>query len=146
METTAKIKQEPDGAKQMYIANYMAWVQLVFEKFGDKELIIGARRKERIRTSPQNRYLHGVVIPCITAELYRIGNADITDEATKGFLKQKYAPKIKLYNPDTGEQIGEAVKRTRDFSKTEMIDFLDSIIRWANTTLHIDIPEPKKEY
>lgn len=87
-------------------------------------------KKIDIRSVAQNDYLHGVVFPIVLHGLRNLGYDEIKDnEDVKVFLKNQF-----LKN-----------KRTRDLSKTEMKDFIESVIKWGAEYLSVQIPYPNEK-
>jgi hypothetical protein len=104
---------------------------------GEKlELFIKIMNK---RTTPQNMYFFGVVVPEIHKYLISIGN-DITNEGVHSFLKSKFNYGIVCNND--GEVIGSYEKSTKPMSKDEFSNYIDTVIKYAENELKIEIPKP----
>lgn len=105
-------------------------------KDGEYNIII---KRHGRRSSPQNRYLWGVVIAMITAHLKSYGN-DVDEETVHEILKLKFNPHhIKDTEGTVIETVGGS---TAEMSKWEMMEYLDKIIAWALNNLGLNIPPP----
>lgn len=87
-------------------------------------------REGRQRTSKQNRYFHGVVLPTIAAAFAEWGNTGWTEERVKKLLKEECEFLEELADPFTGE-IKTVLKSTSDATAPEMVDFTTACIAWA---------------
>jgi hypothetical protein len=107
------------------------------KKFPDCDVEMIIKRKGQ-RSNPQNRYYWGIVITEIKLRLRELGN-DFDSETVHEFLKQKFNGE-KIIIPGTGEII-EVGQTTTELNKEEFSIYLEQVIRWANQTLEIIIPE-----
>lgn len=97
------------------------------------------------RSSNQNRYLHGIVIPLVLEGLRDTGHNEVKDvHDAKKVIKSLFL-KRKVVNENTGEVITEIVKDTHDLSTKEMSDFIDQVVQWAAEYLSITIPAPNQQ-
>jgi hypothetical protein len=105
------------------------------------------------RSSQQNRYWWGVVIPLIMQRLIELGNDEISgikidEELVHYFLCDKFLDrtKLSLVNKSTGEVFEEREIPGRS-SELSTLDFAESLIeptvRWAAESLDIVIPDPE---
>jgi len=99
--------------------------------YAGREVEVVVRRPKAQRSNPQNRYLHGVVIP-ILAEFC---GYDL--DAMKDALKWKFlrVPADVAGAPDT-------VRSTASLSTVEFAEYCEQIRRWAAVELGVNIPEP----
>lgn len=106
--------------------------------FKDCAVELTIRKKNR-RSSPQNRYLWGVVYKEVEIRLKQLGN-DVNADVVHEFLKGKF-----LQVPMIGEG-GEVIENlpgsTADLNKEEFALYVDKIIEWAAQFLEITIPSP----
>jgi len=87
--------------------------------------------KKKKRSTAENNYMWGVVIP-ILAEYFGYDNEEMHEALKMTFLKVHSDGK-----PDT-------VKSTAKLSTTEMEDYLSSIRIWASRDYGVFIPEPNE--
>lgn len=96
------------------------------------------------RSSNQNRYLHGVVIPLVFQGLRDAGFDDVRDkEDAKTVIKTLFL-KRKIRNKET-EDVIEVVRRTRDLTTFEMMEFLEEVCKWSQEYLSVYIPPPGEQ-
>ena len=76
---------------------------------------------EKQRSSPQNRYFHGVVLPLLA------DHTGYTDDEMKGVVKYKFG-----------------IKSTAELTTAEFEDFCSRIRMWASRDLECWIPEPNE--
>lgn len=95
------------------------------------------------RTSQQNRYMH-LMFSMIQQGFRDIGYREVrTTEDAKEIMKARFL-KYTIDN-GTGGKI-EMVKRTRDLTKDEMAEFIDSCIQFAAENLSVVIPAPNTQF
>lgn len=94
------------------------------------------------RTSQQNRYMH-LMFSMIQEGFRDIGYREVrTTEDAKEIMKRMF---LRYYiDNGTGGKI-EMIKRTRDLTKDEMIEFIDSCIQFAAENLNVVIPAPNTQ-
>jgi hypothetical protein len=88
------------------------------------------------RSSPQNRYYHGVVVQMVQQGLREIGYCLSADE-THFFLKSKFNP---VHVPN---KFGEAIElpgTTTELNKIEFGEYIERIAQWAAEYLSVVIP------
>jgi len=105
-----------------------------------KNWIVKIERRGSKRSSPQNRYYHGVVVQEIRLGLINLGH-ELTHDETHYFLKQKFNA-VPVPNKD-GEVI-ELPGTTTDMTKTQFAEYIERIAQWAAEYLGIRIPEPNE--
>jgi hypothetical protein len=100
---------------------------------------------ERIttRSSKQNRYYWGVVVPLIRQGLKEAGYRGVTKAATHKLLKSLML-KDELVNEQTGE-IMTFEGSTTNLSTKQFNEFTDAVRQWAAEQLGINIPEPNEQ-
>lgn len=104
---------------------------------------ITVERDYRKRTSPMNRYYHGILLPIVTKGLRDLGN-DVTQDDVHQFLKMKFNY-IPIYNEVTGEVLGEMPGSTAKMTTTEMSAYWEAIQRWASEILVVYVPDPEPD-
>ena len=102
------------------------------------------RKRRSYRTHPQNAYFHGVVLRLISDEMRKRGatgqwGGPMTDLEVKELLKAKFLITTVLVNPETGEYL-ERVRGSSELTKSDMSDFIQECIVWAQEHLGLAIP------
>lgn len=118
--------------------------------FSGAQVEITVRKKRKRRTSPQNRYYWGAVIPAIIQAFIDLGHEGLqigsseSAETIHAFLKGKFL--------DNGLEIadahGEAIKlpaSTTRCTTSEFMDYLADIQKWAAEVLGIVVPDPGEQ-
>ncbi len=96
------------------------------------------------RSNPQNAYLHGVVIPLVFDGLRDAGFDDVRDkEDAKLVIKTLFLTR-KIHNPENGDTI-PIIRKTSELTTTEMMQFIDEVIKWAAEYLNVQIPLPNEQ-
>lgn len=90
---------------------------------------LSLKKETKIRSSPQNKYLWGVVIPIVGKEL------GYTPEETHEALKWEF---LKV------DGLIPKVRSTADLTTVEFEAYLDQIKIWAATFLGVYIPDPNQ--
>lgn len=98
--------------------------------------------KTNKRSTPQNRYYFGIVVPMIRAGFIDLGH-ELTKDETHEFLKARFNSK-QVVNEDTGEAI-EIPQSTTRLSKTDFMEYIEKIQRFAATYLNMVIPDPNEQ-
>lgn len=91
------------------------------------------------RSSPQNRYYWGVIVPLVKSALNDLGN-DINTDDTHEFLKSKFNPKNVIFQ-DTGETF-EYGASTTEMDIEDFMIYIDKIQRFCAEYLNLEIPDP----
>lgn len=107
----------------------------------NKNIVIKFERKGSKRSSPQNRYYHGVVIKEITLRLRELGHTWINDEDVHELMKLKF--NYEQVVSEHGEVL-ELPKSTATLTKTQFAEYVDKIRMWAADFLSISIPGPNE--
>ena len=107
-----------------------------------KRVIVTIEKLSSKRSSQQNRYLH-LLFTIFTEELNELGN-EFTMMEVKDLCKAKFAL-IDVFNEKTGEVLGQRIKGTSAMNKTELSDFVESVIRWAADSFGIVLPYPNEQ-
>lgn len=98
----------------------------------NKQYIIEVSEYNKKRSSPQNRYLWGVVYPIIGNKL------GYDTETIHEVLKQKFGEKVTLRNNIT------IAKSTTKYTTTEFEQYIDKILIFASEFLKLSIPAPNE--
>lgn len=94
------------------------------------------------RSLLQNAYYHGVVVNMVRERLSDLGH-EVDHNATHEFLKGRF-----LYSELVDEKSGEIIKvpkSSTELTKSEFMDYLEEIKRFAAQSLDIFIPDPNTQ-
>ena len=121
----------------------------VVAAFEGKAVTVTIERKRKHRSSEQNRYYWGVVIPCIVYGLIEVGNALQQGNEEHAVMVHEYLKNKFLSN---GQEVhtaeGEVLKMastTTTLSTTEMMEYVDRCAQWAAEMLGVVIPAPGEQ-
>lgn len=116
----------------------------ITESFRGKEIEFVVRRKKRIRSTEQNAYYWGVVVPYIVRGFIDLGN-DLQEGShpdamlVHEYLKQRFIP---------GKQVADAHGEAHNLPPTttilgtaEMADYITHCQQFAAEFLNVTIPE-----
>jgi hypothetical protein len=117
-------------------------IRATFDSFKGDRVEVIIQKAKRKRSTPQNAYLHGVVIPMITDRIRFLGTR-ITQAKVKDLLKFELL-KEEIPISSNGEFI-TTIKGTSELTTAEFKEFIDNCVIWAADTLDIQIPEPKEQ-
>lgn len=101
------------------------------------------RKHKGVRTSEQNRYLWGVVYPCMLEGLQEAG-WELTDvEEVHEYMKSAFLGR-KVLNRNTGEvlSLGES---TSGLSRAEFVAYVEKLREYSSEYLHVYIPSSDEE-
>lgn len=130
-----------DDAGKMTIQNRPRLDEWARQNTG-RNIKLRLERRGKKRSSPQNRYYHGVVIREITIRLRDLGYQELQDETVHEMMKIKFN-----YDRLISEQ-GEALeipKSTTGLTTTQFMEYMDKIKQWASDFLNIYIPDPNEK-
>ena len=94
------------------------------------------------RTSPQNRYYWGIVVPCIKAGL-KDGGMPLTTEQVHELLKFRFLREDHAVGGD-GEFV-TVIPSTSGLEVGEFVAYTDRCIQFAAEYLNVVIPEPGQQ-
>lgn len=115
--------------------------QWIYDRKGKTIRVIFEEHK-RHRSSPQNAYYWGVIVPMIRDAINDLGNSFTSDEV-HDFLKREY----NYHEVETHD--GMYLKVPQSTTKLDTIGFneyKDKIQQFASEILGIYIPDPNEEY
>ena len=110
--------------------------------FAGKKVTIEIKKKMKTRSTFQNSYYWGVVIPLVKNGLFEVGYP-VNLEQTHELLKSKFRI-IEIPNVNTGEIIN-SIGSTADMTTSEMMDYFAEIKQWAAEFLNVYIPDPNEQ-
>lgn len=111
--------------------------------FEGQSVELTIRKKKKYRSSPQNRFYHGVVVPSVKYAMEAKGFFLQSNEAVHELLKFKFL-KGEILNVASGELIPTIGSTTR-LSTIDFEDYLTQIRAWASSCLDCIIPEPNEQ-
>ena len=99
--------------------------------------------KRKKRSTNQNSYLHGVIIPMVFDGLRDAGFDEVrTLEDAKLIIKSLFLKKS-IVSKSTGEVI-EIIQDTSALTTTEFNEFIEAVQKWGSEYLNIYIPNPSE--
>ena len=106
------------------------------------------RKKKKHRSSGQNRYYWGVVVPMITDGFNDLGNPVTSSnpddiDAIHEFLKRRFLQPLNLH--DAKGEVRNAKYTTTNLSTSEMMDYIAQIQQFAAEYLNVTIPDPGQQ-
>lgn len=107
------------------------------------EYVCTVQRKQRRRTTPQNKYLWGVVYPMLLTGLQQAGWEFTNCEQVHQFFKQQVAGEH-VINYKTGEVV-TLPNSTAAMTTQEFETYVDRLRNYSAQYLDIAIPEPQNE-
>lgn len=136
LEFTGEVKNG-----KLHIVNRKNFDKAV-EQFDGKrvEIVVSLLRSKR--SSPQNRYYWGAVIPIMANAFKDLGHRLSKDE-THEFLKNKFLKGEEIINEDVF--IGNKPTTTTNLTKSEFADYVSEITQFAAEYLNVIIPEPLEQ-
>lgn len=109
----------------------------------DGRYLFKIERKDK-RSTQQNRYLHGVMLPIIRDALREAGWNNIkTIEDAKDYVKIKFL-KYDVVNDKTGE-VSEMYRNTSALTKLQFMELVQDVQIWLMDYFSIDLPEPGEQ-
>ena len=96
----------------------------------------------------QYGYLHSVIYPIINKQYIddKVDDGRGWDNMHDVFCMM-FLPKKEIFNPITGDSLGERQTTTRDCDMREMaMQFMQNVIDWAAKNMNLTIPPPDKNW
>jgi len=113
------------------------------QTFEGKQIVIKIEKSKKKRSTPQNSYLWGVVVPIVQNTLKEVGHT-LTKDQTHDLLKLKFLKETLIVDEETGETI-ERIKSTTELSTSQMMDYFAGIREWIFDFFGVTIPEPNQD-
>jgi len=106
------------------------------------------RKKKKHRSSEQNRYYWGVVVPMVCDGFNDLGNPVTSSnpddlDAIHEFLKRRFLQPLNLH--DANGEVHEVRYTTTDLSTSGMMDYIAQIQQFAAEYLNVTIPDPGQQ-
>ena len=105
---------------------------------GFVEIIIRLAGK---RSSPQNRYYWGAMLPIVKEGLKGVG-IEMSKEQTHEMLKYRF---LKREFITTDGDILQSIGSTTELSTKEFNEYIESILIWSAEYLNVNIPYPNEQ-
>lgn len=101
-----------------------------------KRVVVRFEAAEPGSSELQQAYYYNYVVPTISAALYEQGTRKSEKDVDKWLVEQYPGDKIET-------EFGVDIKNARDFTKTQMSDFLDWLKQFAAENLYVYIDDPR---
>lgn len=111
--------------------------------FENKQVVIKIERFKKKRSTQQNRFYYGVIIPIVQNCLKEAGHI-MTNESTHDLIKLKFLKETLFVNEDTGEVI-ERIKSTTELSTSQFMDLLAEINNFTFEYFGVSLPSPNDD-
>lgn len=111
--------------------------------FEGKQVVIKIEKFKKKRSTQQNRFYYGVIIPIVQNCLKEAGHI-MTNESTHDLIKLKFLKETLFVNEDTGEVI-ERIKSTTELSTSQFMDLLAEINNFTFDYFGVLLPSPNED-
>lgn len=113
------------------------------ETFEGKQVVIKIEKSKKKRSTQQNRFYYGVIIPIVQNCLKEAGHI-MTSESTHDLIKLKFLKETLFVNETTGEVI-ERIKSTTELSTSQFMDLLAEINNFTFEYFGVSLPSPNDD-
>ena len=111
--------------------------------FEGKQVVIKIEKFKKKRSTQQNRFYYGVIIPIVQNCLKEAGHI-MTNESTHDLIKLKFLKETLFVNETTGEVI-ERIKSTTELSTSQFMDLLTEINNFTFEYFGVSLPSPNDD-
>ena len=111
--------------------------------FEGKQVVIKIEKFKKKRSTQQNRFYYGVIIPIVQNCLKEAGHI-MTNESTHDLIKLKFLKETLFVNETTGEII-ERIKSTTELSTSQFMDLLAEINNFTFEYFGVSLPSPNDD-
>jgi hypothetical protein len=111
--------------------------------FEGKQVVIKIEKAKKKRSTQQNRFYYGVIIPIVQNCLKEAGHV-MTNESTHDLIKLKFLKETLFVNENTGEVI-ERIKSTTELSTSQFMDLLAEINNFTFEYFGVTLPSPNDD-
>lgn len=111
--------------------------------FEGKQVVIKIEKFKKKRSTQQNRFYYGVIIPIVQNCLKEAGHI-MTSESTHDLIKLKFLKETLFVNETTGEVI-ERIKSTTELSTSQFMDLLAEINNFTFEYFGVTLPNPNDD-
>jgi hypothetical protein len=108
--------------------------------FEGKQIVIKIEKAKKKRSTQQNRFYFGIVLPIVQNCLKEAGHI-MTNESTHDLIKLKFLKEALFVNEETGEVI-ERIKSTTELSTSQFMDLLAEINNFTFEYFGVSLPSP----
>ena len=113
------------------------------QTFEGKQIVIKIEKAKKKRSTQQNRFYFGVIIPIVQNCLKEAGHI-MTNESTHDLIKLKFLKEALFVNEETGEVI-ERIKSTTELSTSQFMDLLAEINNFTFEYFGVTLPSPNDD-
>jgi len=113
------------------------------QTFEGKQIVIKIEKAKKKRSTQQNRFYYGVIIPIVQNCLKEAGHI-MTNESTHDLIKLKFLKEALFVNEETGEVI-ERIKSTTELSTSQFMDLLEEINNFTFEYFGVSLPSPNED-
>ena len=113
------------------------------QTFEGRQIIIKIEKAKKKRSTQQNRFYYGVIIPIVQNCLKEAGHV-MTTESTHDLIKLKFLKETLFVNETTGEVI-ERIKSTTELSTSQFMDLLAEINNFTFEYFGVSLPSPNDD-
>ena len=111
--------------------------------FEGKQVVIKIEKFKKKRSTQQNRFYFGIVVPIVQNCLKEAGHI-MTNESTHDLIKLKFLKETLFVNETTGEII-ERIKSTTELSTSQFMDLLAEINNFTFEYFGVILPSPNDD-
>ena len=111
--------------------------------FEGKQIVIKIEKAKKKRSTQQNRFYFGVIIPIVQNCLKEAGHI-MTNESAHDLIKLKFLKEALFVNEETGEVI-ERIKSTTELSTSQFMDLLAEINNFTFEYFGVTLPSPNDD-
>lgn len=123
--------------------NLVEWLEDICRIYKDMDLTITVQKRRKVRSSEQNRYYWGIVLPLVRDGFEELGDR-VTNEQVHEFLKGKFLPSVEIVKEDTAE-IVRIPGSTTILTTSQAMDYYAQIQQFAAEFLGVYIPDPNEQ-
>jgi hypothetical protein len=113
------------------------------QTFEGMQIVIKIEKAKKKRSTQQNRFYYGVIIPIVQNCLKEAGHI-LTNESTHDLIKLKFLKEALFVNEETGEVI-ERIKSTTELSTSQFMDLLAEINNFTFEYFGVTLPSPNDD-
>ena len=113
------------------------------QTFEGRQIILKIDKAKQKRSTQQNRFYYGVIIPIVQNCLKEAGHV-MTNESTHDLIKLKFLKETLFVNETTGEVI-ERIKSTTELSTSQFMDLLAEINNFTFEYFGVSLPSPNDD-
>lgn len=113
------------------------------QTFEGKQIIIKIEKAKKKRSTQQNRFYYGIILPIVQNCLKEAGHI-MTSESTHDLIKLKFLKETLFVNETTGEVI-ERIKSTTELSTSQFMDLLAEINNFTFEYFGVSLPSPNDD-